>query len=457
MSETLDLATLGTGAVVAPAGHGKTYSIARTVASHPDLRILVLTHTNAAVAALKRHIGSQGGGRVRIDTIAAFCLKLVRSFPGRAEWHESEQLDLSSLQPAALRALSCATILEVVAMGFDLLIVDEYQDCSADQARAVDLLSDVMPTIVLGDPLQAIFDFGSAPADPWSGSSNALPHLGTLSVPHRWKRTNPSLGEWILHARQELLAGRRPSSTGPHPVELESLDRDAAQGGLSRLIPRNGTTAIISPDPSNPNALSSIARSYKGRVRVAEKSDLAEVRVIARTLDQTSDRAAVLVALIGFASKIRTKVASSVVQTLSKNLKAKGAASTSKHPVVLAARKYLTDGSTDALLEYFRHLTSAPDGHTYRPQLHQLWIRILSMSLADSGPSFEEHAIALIERSNHRTSWEPFGTVVGTTLRLKGLEFDNVIILDPHTIRARNHLYVALSRPTKRLIIARTQ
>lgn len=439
---------------MAPAGHGKTHSISRTIENHPELRILVLTHTNAGIAALKRRVTSQGRNRPRIETISAFSLKLVRAFPGRAEWTEGDRPDLGNIQSAALRALHSRSVLEVVTMGFDLVIVDEFQDCSVEQAQTVEVLAGVIPTVVLGDPLQAVFDFGTAPSAPWNGSTEVLPLLTTLTTPHRWKNTNPGLGDWLALARTDLLAGRRPTVAGPHPLEIVSLGRDASQGSLSTLIPRDGTTAIISPDHANISALSRIARSYKGRVRVAEKTDLSEVRKITRTLDSSPDRIAAIVALIAFAAQTRTGVATAVVQTLKKNLTTKGMISRSKQPVVLAAARYLATGSASSALDCFRHLISGQSGYTYRPQLQKLLIRALSMNQVSPNSSLEECAAQLIERLNHRSSWEPYGAVVGTTLRLKGLEFDNVIVLDPRKITACNHLYVALSRPTKRLIIA---
>ncbi len=141
---------------MAPAGHGKTYAIGRTIETHPELRILVLTHTNAGIAALRRSVTSHGRNRPRIETIAAFSLRLVRAFPSRAEWKEGDSPDLASIQSAALRALKSRTVIDVVAMGFDLLIVDEFQDCSVEQAQTVEVLAGVIPTVVLGPHDQSV-------------------------------------------------------------------------------------------------------------------------------------------------------------------------------------------------------------------------------------------------------------------------------------------------------------
>ena len=45
------------------------------------------------------------------------------------------------------------------------------------------------------------------------------------------------------------------------------------------------------------------------------------------------------------------------------------------------------------------------------------------------------------------------GKCIGSTLLTKGLEFDDVIVIDAHNILDKNNLYVALTRAAKRLII----
>ena len=45
------------------------------------------------------------------------------------------------------------------------------------------------------------------------------------------------------------------------------------------------------------------------------------------------------------------------------------------------------------------------------------------------------------------------GKCIGTTLLVKGLEFDTVVILDAHKFKCPKNFYVACTRATKRLII----
>lgn len=51
-------------------------------------------------------------------------------------------------------------IKKYLAIKYDHLIVDEYQDCTVDQHQMIMSLSTILQTHILGDPLQGIFDFG---------------------------------------------------------------------------------------------------------------------------------------------------------------------------------------------------------------------------------------------------------------------------------------------------------
>ena len=58
----IDLRAVERGTITAPAGCGKTELIAQTLRAHRESKpILVLTHTNAGVAALRARLDRAGG------------------------------------------------------------------------------------------------------------------------------------------------------------------------------------------------------------------------------------------------------------------------------------------------------------------------------------------------------------------------------------------------------------
>jgi len=84
-----DILSIERGIVIAPAGCGKTHSIVEVLATHGDsLPILVLTHTNAGVAALRSRLNARGVAhqRYRLATIDGWAMRIVGMFPKRAEY-----------------------------------------------------------------------------------------------------------------------------------------------------------------------------------------------------------------------------------------------------------------------------------------------------------------------------------------------------------------------------------
>jgi DNA helicase-2/ATP-dependent DNA helicase PcrA len=87
MPPELDLFAVARGSVTAPAGCGKTQLIADTLAAHTGSKpILVLTHTNAGVAALRARMVRAGvrNSVYRISTIDGLAMRLAGKFPLRS-------------------------------------------------------------------------------------------------------------------------------------------------------------------------------------------------------------------------------------------------------------------------------------------------------------------------------------------------------------------------------------
>src|SRR5438552_4229835 len=140
--DEIDLLSIRRGTVTAPAGCGKTHLIAESLTRHEGAKpILVLTHTNAGVAALRGRLNraSVRPSGYRLFTIDGWAMRLVSMFPKRAA-HDQSLLDLANpssdypnIRVAAARLLNAGHVNDVLGATYARLIVDEYQDCSVRQ------------------------------------------------------------------------------------------------------------------------------------------------------------------------------------------------------------------------------------------------------------------------------------------------------------------------------------
>ena len=86
-----------------------------------------------------------------------------------------------------------------------------------------------------------------------------------------------------------------------------------------------------------------------------------------------------------------------------------------------------------------------------RPGVLSSILKALEESRVENIPLYEamKNHRNLIRRSGRKIE----GKCIGTTLLTKGLEFDTVVILDAHQFDCQKHLYVALTRCCKSLVI----
>jgi hypothetical protein len=163
MPEARILAELPVGSLIAPAGHGKTEAIAKTAAL--GIRTLVLTHTHAGVNALRSRLKRLGvpAAAANVDTIDGWCMRYVRAFPsGHPPAGMPSGAEWSALRQNALNVLKISAVRDVVRSSYDRILIDEYQDCDPGQHALAIALSEIVPTIVFGDPMQGIFEFANA-------------------------------------------------------------------------------------------------------------------------------------------------------------------------------------------------------------------------------------------------------------------------------------------------------
>ncbi|MGH9884116.1 MAG: UvrD-helicase domain-containing protein, partial [bacterium] len=247
MPSERDLLATERGSVMAPAGCGKTELIARAAAINCGKCMLVLTHTNSGLRALKDRMQRLRvkPGSVHVDTIAGWALRYAMAYPAGSKCanHEPLGTEWDRVYGGVVELLDVRALRAVVQASYSRLVVDEYQDCSNVQNRLVGKLAALLPTCILGDPLQGIFDFADGLV-PWSEVTADFPLIGELTTPWRWNGKNERLGAWCLALRRALLAGDSIDlSSGP--ITWRKIDQASPRNEAFRIARLNGAVVVI--------------------------------------------------------------------------------------------------------------------------------------------------------------------------------------------------------------------
>lgn len=382
MPPEIDLYAIQRGSITAPAGCGKTELITSSLAARPPSKpVLILTHTNAGVAALRSRLKKAvvPSASYRLSTIDGFAMRLIGKFPSRSG-HATNLLELSNpsadypaIRQAALNLLAAGHLLQALTATYDRLWVDEYQDCNTAQHALVIGLASMLPTCVLGDPMQAIFGFRNNRLVSWQHDVQAVfPASGELGTPWRWRNAGTeTLGQWLLQARAALAAGQRVDlRTAPEQVIWKGLTegneaierRTAARSNA----PGQGTVLIIG-DSINVQGRHDLTSQTPGAV-VVERVDLPELTAFARSFDLYG--ATALQDLVFFTAEMMTGVGATALLSRVGSLRANRA----KNPPTIpeaAAVAFEGDRTWRRALELVSALANNGDTRVYRPELLQ--------------------------------------------------------------------------------------
>lgn len=452
MPNPTDLVRLRSGAVVAPAGHGKTEVIANVAAL--GVRALVLTHTHAGVHAIRSRMKrlSIPSSAVSVDTIAGWCMRYANAFPKVAQPPEGmpkNGQEWDQLYRGTILALRVQAVREVVAASYDRILIDEYQDCNALQHELAVVLAEIAPTLIFGDPMQGIFEFAGATLN-WEGHiHDDFPLAGSLDTPHRWNGKNPDLGAWVARTRDKLIAGERIDLMNG-PIAFRETN-DAFEMGLffDGIDSRNGSQAAIHCRRGMCNQL---ARASSGGFQAVEEMAANRLHAFATAWDaspENGDRLAAVKALME--------------ECVNKKPAADGTAPDLDDQAVAdemnATAKTLSEGNGAAqLLRLFALARMRPRWRIFRGEIWRDAERAISEVDAGRCETMTEAAGVVRQRMANSGRRLPTRTV-STPLLLKGLEFDHVVIPDATHFARENQaqaklFYVAISRATRSLTIA---
>jgi len=467
MVTTADVIAAPIGHVIAPAGCGKTQLIADSLAPVSDRPVLVLTHTTSGVAALRNRLKSAGipSAHYRLSTIAGWALSMISMFPERAGYYQNPLAPpaYSVVQAAIGRLCASTDINAELQATYQRVMVDEYQDCSRTQHQIIFGLAQALPTVVLGDPMQAIFGFNANdPLPDWNTTvAAAYPLLGELTTPWRWNNAGaPALGQWLLEARAALISGQpvdlRTCPAHIHWQQITGVSQTdlnaqvAAQYAILRANPRE--SLLIVGDPIQSVSRHNYAKRAIG-VSVVEPVDYRDIIGSIEAMAGTSGHA-LLQHCISFLITVMTNVYGDRLQTRIQSIIA-GRNRTAATPSEVAAIALHNNGQYREAIAFLQAMEADTDRRVYRWSAYNLMLEALDMAASGSA-ELSEAAAQLREKRRHAGRSIP-NKAVGSTLLLKGLEADHVLLLDadnPGRSRmSKEHLYVALSRGAKSVTV----
>lgn len=450
------LAEANDGYVMAPAGCGKTEAIVQAVKNYCVGKQLILTHTHAGVGALKKRFKDNqvSKSKYHIETISGWTLGWVSRYPKISKFSGSlpipkNQQEWLLVYEAAQNLLNEQFVQWVIKNSYSGVIVDEYQDCSVSMHNLIIKLKNILPCRILGDPLQGIFDFNDQLVD-WNEVESQFTEIGQLITPHRWIRAeNKILGDWLIKkARTAFLNDNHPDYNSS-PIIYKTVDARSKAGLLKKLSrDLSGSICIIAPKHGNYNQklLSALVNAGFLRVEPTDLPDLKEFLEKIFSDDLTKDQIAEEV--IKFISNSFSNFSKNK-DFISKLLKGTIKLNPKEPKKLKLFEDHKTGYSHLLLLDIIKYFLSEKLKCKRYESIFCLK-KILEQYLSTQ----EDVSILFANEIAYRKiigKGRP-NRCVGTTLLLKGLEFDHAIILynsNDDAWRNLKDVYVALSRGCK--------
>ena len=431
--------------ITAAAGCGKTEAIVRAIAL-TEGKQLILTHTNAGVAALRSRLRrySVPESNYRVDTIASWLLKYAISYPSMSDFSKPRPkgTEWSEVYPAVQTLFGYPFIKDILRASYTGIFVDEYQDCTQQQHKIIMMMCEFLPVRILGDPLQAIFNFQEDPTVNWQTDvCNNFKPLPDLDFPYRWQKTekhsdaNPILGEQLAKIRGKLLSYEAIKLDDYSEIKWlnwsEEQERNLCIDENTRKI---GQIAGIHASKKGEYLDRSTAKKLEGAYQCIEEMDCYSLLFRAKSIDGC----------------LRNKNCACIKWNL---------------------EQFLLDGIGDAQIqnpEILEALTKLQIiGITFIPELIDIALRLLPVYRRElfvemkraaqefatgKHVSFEEAAYAI--RSKTRLYGRKLDNrIISRILLIKGLEFDHVIVLNADQLQNRENLYVAITRGSQSLTV----
>lgn len=427
--------------VTAAAGCGKTTAIVRAVAKSEGKQ-LILTHTNAGVAALRSNLRkySVPESKYRVETIASWFFKYAIAYPSMSgltnarptsdEWKE--------VYTATKDLFGYRFVRNVLQASYTGVFVDEYQDCEKQQHKIILKICEYLPVRVLGDPLQTIFRFNNnQPVDWGTDVLSRFTPLPELVIPYRWQKSgaNQELGNCLRDIRIKLQNSEPVDLTVyPSITWICWSEEQEIQSCKDAVKNKKGTIAGIHQWRKNGYITAS---NLEGRYQSVEEMDCGDLMECVKKIEKYRNNSK----FTGIASEIKNLV-----------LKVCGNRSPFKEGDLQTSLTQLESGDISAIVEIIDKVMGNPSKQVYRGELINEMKRTVHEFATGTYSSFDEAAYAARYRTriNGRNL---DNQIISSTLLIKGLEFDHAIVLNADQLQNAENFYVAITRASKSLTI----
>lgn len=195
-----------------------------------------------------------------------------------------------------------------------------------------------------------------------------------------------------------------------------------------------------------------LAKMLSGQFSSIEEVEGKDLFIFLKKLNKQKLAAQRFLLAIDFAKKCCTGVSDILAAGTKRGEVAKVTRST-KYPNLLeAANKYLANPVIKNLLNVFELIAKNPDTHVYRRDLLNRLLSILRNH--NDGGILTILETAELYQAKFRHSGRPIShkKLIGTTLLVKGLEYDHAIIANFHLLSPKE-VYVAITRASKSITI----
>jgi hypothetical protein len=212
-------------------------------------------------------------------------------------------------------------------------------------------------------------------------------------------------------------------------------------------VPTEDGCVLIMADATKPKEQRRFARQTPGAV-VAENVDMRDLVEFAEVLDLEDD--SVLATVVNFAASVMTNVGAADLLARLESLKS-GRARRASSDTEKAALEFAAAPSYAGVGNLLSAISRDAGVRTHRPPVLRGCHQMLQLCAVERGSTPYEAAVQVREQA--RMVGRPLARrTVGSTLLLKGLEADVAVILNPE-LMDRRHLYVAMTRGARKLVI----